>query len=256
MQDDANKKEQKLYSEYDDALFRLAMHKVAEQEGKLISEEMKHSDIDEPEYLPSKESEERLLKLIDRELKKKKNEDKRKRKHLTFKRTLIVIAAVIGLFSISLMTVSAFRIQVFNFVLGINDRYTSFQLQDNGGDQINSQMIVDWKNTYVPTYLPEGYEVSDIYNTDDLKSITFKDKQDNSLDIVYSEFATSSNMELDTENAALVKTITINGNKGTLITKNNITTVAWIMDNKIFSVMGQASSDLLIKISESVKYVK
>lgn len=254
MQNSDFNKEQKLYDDYEDALFRLAMHKVAEQDGKFFGKEMQQADIDEAEYLPSKESEEKFIKLLNAELKKNKKETKGKRQYL--KKTLTILVAIIALFSIGLLTVDAFRVQVYNFLLSIKDEYTLFQLQDNGGGQNSSQMIVDWKNAYAPTYMPDGYEITDIYNTSDVKTITFKNKQDDILDITYTELASSTALELDTESASLVKTISINGNKGTLISKDKIITVAWIMDNKMFCVSGQVDQFIIIKIAESVKFIK
>ena len=250
------KKDQKLYDNYEDALFRLLMHNAAGKEGQLTNEKINHPDNHEAKYMKTNVTEKQTLEFINATLKKNQSKKLENHAHIKLKRAVAIIAAVAIVFSIGMLTVSAFRIQVFNVVLGIKDKYTSFQLKENGEDQNSSQMIVDWKNAYVPTYIPDGYEVSDLFKTDDLKSLTYKNKQDNSLDIVYSEFATSSVMQLDTENAALVQTLTINGNTGTLIIKDNMASVAWIMDNKMFSVIGQVDSELLIKIAESVKYVK
>ncbi|MEA4933566.1 MAG: DUF4367 domain-containing protein [Lawsonibacter sp.] len=254
MQNDGIKKEQELYDNYEDALFRLAMSQVAEEEGKLLMENMEQ--LDSSEYLPSKELDARLLKLIDRELKKKKDENARKHTHLALKRSLMVIAAVFMLFSISLLTVSAFRLQVFNFMLGIKDKYTSFQLQDNSSSQSSSQMFADWENAYMPTYLPDGYSVGDFNNNNHSKSILLTNKQDDNLDIIYSEYDTSTNLEMDTENASVLKSILINGNMGTLIVKDKFVTVVWAMDNRMFTVSGQADEQLILAVAESVKYVE
>lgn len=252
MQSNKQSIEQEIYANYEDAVFRLAVHKAAEQEGKRLMEEAHLTD-DDFEYTPTAESRDRFLKLLDYELKRTVMKEHRlKRIHL--KRLTVVLAAVIALISISLMTVDAFRVKVFNFVLGINEKYTSMQMQDNGGNEAVSKMIVDWKNAYVPTYIPDGYEVSDVFNTEDLKSITFKNKSDANMDIIFTETASVSNLEIDTEDASSFSTIMINGNKGILTTKNNVVAVAWVVDKRILTINGQVDKKTIILIAESAKY--
>lgn len=195
------------------------------------------------------------MKLLGSRLKKQKSIGKRQHAHFLFKRASVILAAIIIIFSIMLGTVSAFRIQVCNFVLGITDKYTSLQLQDADKHSSGNQMIVDWKNTYAPTYMPDGYEADDILNTDTMKSITYKSKENNNLDIVYTEYDSSSTIELDTEAADVVKTVSINDNKGTLIVKDTMVTVGWTVDNKMFTVMGQVDENLIMQIAKSVQYV-
>lgn len=61
---------------------------------------------------------------------------------------------------------------------------------------------------------------------------------------------------MDTENASVLKSILINGNMGTLIVKDKFVTVVWAMDNRMFTVSGQADEQLILAVAESVKYVE
>jgi len=154
------------------------------------------------------------------------------------------------------LTVQAFRIDVLNFLISIEPKYTSFQLNDNESAASSKSLVVNWTNAYVPTYIPKGYEVDSISYSDSLKKLALNNKQDETLFIVYSEYDSSNNVEIDTENASLVKTVKINGHHGTLVVKNSIVTVAWEIDNHMFTVQTQVGVDETIKIAENVKFIK
>jgi hypothetical protein len=68
MQNDKDTSEKERYEEYEDAVFRLAMHMLAEKEGKLYLEEMEALK-NIPEYIPSPEAQKKFLELLDRYLK-------------------------------------------------------------------------------------------------------------------------------------------------------------------------------------------
>lgn len=68
----------KLYEEYEDSLFKLVMHDVAEQECRLFQEEAKKLQND-PEYQPSPEAVQNFSRQIDAYLKKSKAATKKRR---------------------------------------------------------------------------------------------------------------------------------------------------------------------------------
>jgi hypothetical protein len=243
----------KLYDEYEDSLFRLVMNDVAEKEGKLLLEE-KEKLKNEPEYVAFPE----LIRKFSNQLNTYFKEHKSTNRRHTFKtlnRVAVAMLAVFLVFSAAMLTVQAFRIDVMNFLISIEPKYTSFQLNDNESDRSKS-LVVNWTNAYVPTYIPKGYEVDSTSYSDSLKKLAFNNKQDETLFIVYSEYDSSNNVEIDTENASLVKTVKINGHHGTLVVKNSIVTVAWEIDNHMFTVQTQVGVDETIKIAEKVKFIK
>jgi len=68
----------KLYEEYEDSLFKLVMHDVAEKEGQLFLDE-KDKLKNDPEYLPSREAVQKFSRQMDGYLKKSKAYTKNRR---------------------------------------------------------------------------------------------------------------------------------------------------------------------------------
>lgn len=163
--------------------------------------------------------------------------------------------ALVVTFSAMMLTVQAFRIQVLNFLISIEPNYTSFQLKDNNDGQNNEQLIVNWTNAYVPTYIPEGYDVSNISYSDSTKKITFTNQEDDS-SIVYTEYNSKNSIAIDTENASLIKSVKINGQNGTLSVKDSTVSLVWIIDNHLITIQGQVSTEEVIRMAEGVKFIK
>lgn len=232
----------------------MVINNVAEKEGKLLFEENEQLKSN-PDYLPSQEDIEKFTRLLGSHLKKTKTFNKDRRLLRVLNKAAVVMLAVTIVFSIAMVTVQAFRIQVLNFLINMKPKYTSLQLKENDSNQINEKLIVNWTNAYVPSYIPAGYEISNASYSDSIKMIKLNKKDANSA-IIYTEYDSTNSIAIDTENASLVKTIKINGQDGTLSVKNSITTVAWKMDNHLFTIQGQIDTDEVIKIAEGVKFIK
>ncbi|MHB8076729.1 DUF4367 domain-containing protein [Desulfosporosinus fructosivorans] len=209
----------KLYEEYEDSLFRLVMHDAAEKEGKLFLEEkekLKH----DPELLPSEEAFQRFSQQLDTRLKQPKAYVTRQRILKVLNRVAVAMLVVIVLLFTSVVSVEAFRVRVLNFLMDIQPKYTSFQLKESDSGSGGESPVVNWTKAYVPTYIPEGYKVSNVSNDEFVKKIVFENQQ-GSL-ILYTELSEGNSHGVDTENASVLKPITINGHEGTLVIKNSM----------------------------------
>lgn len=246
----------KLNEDYEVDLFHLIMNNVAEKEGKLLFEENERLKND-PEYMPSQEDIKKFAKLLDSHLRKAKH--KRNILHFSkiINRAAVAMLAIIIIFSTVMVTVQEFRIHVLNFLINIESKYTSYRLSNiDENEQNRGRLALNWTNAYVPTYAPEGYELTSVSSSDSLKKIIFTNKKNEALFVIYCNYSSSSSSAVDTENASLVKKIKINGEDGTLSVKDTTVTVAWKIDNHLFTVQGQLSTDEAIKLAESVKFIE
>ena len=50
-----------------------------------------------------------------------------------------------------------------------------------------------------------------------------------------------------------MKAISVNGQSGTLAIKDDVVTVAWKIEDNIFTIQGQISAEEAIKMAENVK---
>lgn len=245
----------KLYKEYEDSLFRLIMHNAAEKEGKLLLEE-KTALQGDPSNQPSSEA----MKKFEQKLTsyKKKNSTKKKGQilHSFINKAAIFFLVLIVTFAVSVISVQALRVQVMNFLIDVQPEYTSFQIKDKASGSSGEKLTVNWTNTYLPTYIPAGYEVDSLTYTAPLKEITYRNQKNKNSLIDFSENDSSNNVEVDTENASVIKTVFVNGHKGTLVVKNLQTTVVWNMDHHIFVICTEESMGKTLEIAQNVKFVK
>jgi len=242
----------KLNEEYEDALFRLILNVAAEKEGRLIYEENIKSK-ERQENLPPQESLKRFTSLLGAKLKSAKRNHRNPGRIL--RRTAVAVMAVIIMCSVMMVSVDAFRLKVLNLLISIEPKYTSIQISNSDDKENRGGLIVDWKNAYVPTYIPAGYKAERVSSSATVKTINFKKEDDNST-LIYTEYSTSYGIAIDTENASIIKAIEIGGREGTLSVKDSVTSVAWIMDDRLFVIQGQAETNEIIKMAEDVKFLK
>lgn len=242
----------KLYEDYEDSLFKLVMHDVAEKEGRAFLEE-KEKLKNNPEYTPSEEAVQRFSARLDVILNKKKAYAKKQRVLKVLRRSAVAALIVIVLLATTVASVEALRIRVLNFLMEIKPEYTSFQIKEGDNASGSGSPVVGWSKAYVPTYIPEGYKVSNSSNNAAYKRIIFENQE--GLSIIYREINDVTTFNLDTENASVVKETSINGHKGTLAVKNSLVSVVWEMDGHVFTVQASTDEDTAVKIAEGVKFI-
>lgn len=244
----------KLFEEYEDGLWKVIMRNYAEKEGKELLEETK-SIKDDPQFQPSAAERKKYHKLLDGELRKNKIRSLAKiSKKILSRIAIFVLVLIIG-FAVMFTTISAFRIKVLDFLLTFEKEYTSVRLGEAGFDEI---IASGFKNTYVPTYIPAGFRIYEISNMGESKTITYIN--DNITDerrfIDYCEWDSSMTSNIDTENANIIKPITINENDGIFVLKGDIATVSWSNDEKLFVIIAYINEEEIIKMAESVIFIK
>jgi hypothetical protein len=241
----------KLYEEYEESLFKLVMHDVAEKEGRLFLEE-KDKLKNDPEYLPSQAEVQKFSRQLDAQLRKPKVYARRRRIWQALNKVAIAILIVLVILGATVVTVEAVRVRAMNFLMDIQQEYTSFQLKDNSGSEGGS-VTIDWHQSYIPTYIPDGYEISTARKEERSRIIEFQNPQGES--ITYMELMQGSKPHLDTENASDLDTVSINGREGTLVAKGSSVTLIWAMNDSMFIVRGQIDKNTAVKMAEGVKYI-
>ena len=243
----------KLREEYEDALLKMLMHDAAEYEGKAFLEEMQSLE-GSSDSKPSELALKRFSKQLDMELRKQRQTERKRIAFIALRTIAISLVAIFVVFFTAMTTVSAFRTRVLNIWMDIRPEYTAFQLR--GGDSTEGgSMIVNWINAYVPTYIPEGYEVSSFSYSEGFKRIVFENTPAQTF-ILYTELDEASNLVVDTENADRFEEISINGHIGTLVLKNNMVTIVWEQRGRMFMIQAQADVGTVIKMAEGVKFLK
>lgn len=240
----------KLYDEYEHALFRMLVHQAAEAEGEdllALRDRLSHL----PESKPSAEALQSFTQQVDAYLRQEHAVDRRKKRMRRLSQVAAVVLAFGVLFFTAMNSVQAFRVRVMNLWLDIRPEFTIFGLRDQGRG--GSKQVLDWTNAYVPTYVPEGFSLSEESVRETERSAAFVNGD---VYLIYGQYDEFSRQYIDTENPELMKTVDINGHSGTLIYKNGLATVVWDMDAYLFVVHFWGDTDTALKVARGVKFVK
>ncbi len=238
---DNNAYREHLFEEYEESLFRLAVYDASEREGLNIEAERNRAE----EEQPSAQQINQFMKAV--RLHGEKTAGQAKKKRIRIIHRLSATAALLAIvFLACMVTVDAFRLEVLNFLIRIEPKYTFIKLENNA-------MPDDWAGAY-PRYVPEGYEVSKTEENDLYNMICYNNTADDSEIIIFYEYTKEETATFDTENADSVEKVTINGAEATLSVKNDMTGIFWPCDGCIYYIYGTVGTSEIIKMAESVEF--
>jgi len=252
MNSEYNKKtnyKDKLIKDYEDSFWRLVMYECAEKEEEELLKEAEETKND-PQYRPSPKAAKRFYRMRDNFFRRKKIISFAKKSQKILKITSMIFVVCTLSFTIAFISVEAFRAQVLNFFWTFEKEYTALKLAEEEPDK---DITASLSNTYAPTYITQGYRFDEILNLDNVKIIKYVNEDKN---IIFYEYGSANFANIDTENADLIKSIKINGTDGLYVVKNEKSTISWTGDDKIFVISAQINEEELVKIAESVIYIK
>lgn len=222
-----------------------------------IVEEMEVADEIEDQIPSPPELDARIKKLIAR------HERKGNFKKFWGKTTILLpkIAAIFFVVILSsaifVVSVESLRIKVLNYIIEVQEEYTSIRIKDIPIDNIETTypgVPTEWENVYIPTYIPEGFKIEKAESLAVIKMIQYSN--DDGQLIIFNQ-STNEKMDLrvDTENAKSEK-ININGFEGLIVEKNGLITIAWYNNDFSFYLKSQIDKNELVKMAESIKVKK
>lgn len=169
----------------------------------------------------------------------------------------VIIISIIILSTILISSVDAIRMKFFNLFMESKEEYSKItikksDLTEDGNIDIleNSDDLNNW---YIPSYVPNDFNVEKIIKQNKLIIIIFKDSENNSFVFEQNSDLNREYM-LDTENA-LIEKISVQGQEAIIITKEKIITAIWDNDEIVFNVSGQVSREDILKFCENI-YLK
>ena len=229
-----------LLENYQDALMRLVMYQVGQEDGKRLQkevEELENSGLEVP-----KELDEKCIKLIQSTCALKghkqisteagiceKKSSRRLHLHTAGRALLVAVLAAEMLFCVACAANEQFRVDVLNFFLELRENGTQFFFGagESGDKQLNlpGASATDADFPFEFTYIPEGFELV-VQEVQDMKENgTGYISQYNRPDDEYINFFfyispinSGTGMFVDTENADVINT-TIHGYDGWIIKK-------------------------------------
>lgn len=201
----------------------------------LADEDLYDAEYDEFEF--SKEHQKKMNALFRNERKKyKKNTDEK-----SMRKMLAVAAVLIVILSISVMSVSAWRVKILNFVLNISQTNSDIDFDGKGSNSYNSDGI-NFK------YIPEGFVLT---QKDGSAGLYLKFENDT----YYFDFEmgdVTENISIDTESANIEK-ISINAQEAIYSENDNHNILVWHDEKFTYRMIGNLDRSSMLKIAENIE---
>ncbi len=179
--------------------------------------------------------------------------EKKKTKMLALYKVMrkIAVAAIVicMMCSVAIISVEASRVYFFNMVTEIYQKYSLVFQVEVDSDEVSAGLPAALV-PYSPTYLPEGYILTDTHKLNNTITLSYKNSKDD--EIIFLQSSMHSQLQLDSENGKLVG-VNILGHKGTLIIKSDISILYWTDRVMFFVIKGNIEKSQLLKIAESVQ---
>lgn len=211
-----------------------------EEDAKILLEMEEAKKI--PEFQVKEGEAERFLQQLE------KNEAKKK--PAKSRRPWLRAASIILVVAISAAVVT---ISVDGFFEKFTSFFTNFTSSEYASVKVGSEddMFLSYNGQFVPTALPEGYEVENVVNATDRVEILLKNK--NGCVIVIKEQSAELKSNIDTEDADVVKEVCVNGMSGLYVKKDDVETLALNSEKTILYLLDDNKAIDLVTFAELIE---
>ncbi len=237
-----NLSEKAIAEKYEDLLFTKVMALYAAEESEKILSEIENEEPSDPKNI------EKIYSKTER----RENFStlwKVSKKLITFA-AMVVFVAVVSLSSVVVASAEAREAvaeAIYHLVLRKTDRYTEVSIGNSTG--FIDPEIYTWDDAYAPTYMPEGFELSNFSCTLSQQSVDYVCGE-NFITFIQ---ARNSTGQIDTQNAEIVENLIIGNSSALFVVKDNITQVSWSVGDTMFLVCGTAVPEEVLKVAENIK---
>lgn len=171
--------------------------------------------------------------------KKERNKIKLNRFVKASRRIAAVFLVMILISTISIFSVTAWRIKFFNLIIDMRQTYTEITLGEKTCDTYDNDAVT-------LNYIPKGFslERSDLLTNHIFLSFKKAEKY-----FFFTTFENKGTMTIDTENAQ-VKKVKVNGYEGILSLKKNVTILVWKENKYVVNISGNLGENEIMKIAE------
>ncbi|MBQ8576098.1 MAG: DUF4367 domain-containing protein [Clostridia bacterium] len=215
-------------TEYNKRSLKNVLEDIREENDKLFLKEIEKADSN-PLFANTNETDTKMLAALEQSLKCSK---KKKRRKKLLRAASILVALLVGISAITL-TVDGVREKLCNLIAKTNPSYSVIVSADNK----NSQMLAEYKGIYIPTYIPQEYEIKNIQNQNHNHSILLENG-DGKI-ISYAEhLKTGMSFHFDTEDLDSYEETAIAGFDAIITKKGDRTMVIIMADEAVISVIG------------------
>ena len=211
-------KKLELLDQYDDATFALLMDEYAEEEGARLRKEFEEAQAAGEVFDTTDSLDEKCLQMIHKTFAKKRGEENIRKIIRMASKVAVAVMVFLSVSAVTIMSVDAFRIPVFNYLLEHQELFSA--LNFSGVQHDNT--IDETANDPIIAILPEGYVTEYFYIVDNMISSGYTSPH--GATFIFDMCPTDAEYRFDTENSEC-SYVTINGHEVLLINKDSLRAV-------------------------------
>lgn len=235
-----DKSDEKLREQYEEAFFQELMEGYDEYQGEKLRREAEAENSEGPSAELIAQMEAKIAKEINRQ-KRMKAVPKLRR---FGKYVAIFFVAIAAMFSVSFVTVDAFRTRILNFISAPHETSIERGFQDSA------------TGLYTPSYLPDGFYVASYFDERDPIQVILQGERQEDY-VIISISADKAKLLIDSESLPESTPVMINEGLGEITEKDGVTTLFWMnKEKKLMAFMNtNLERDEAIKIAESINLI-
>lgn len=216
-------------TEYNKRVIKNVLEDMSERNDKVFLKEIEEIK-NEPRFANTKDTDKKIQKALSDSSKGIKKKHRKK----AIIRVASVILVLLACVSVATLSVKGFREKIWEFLTNIGN--PSYSLFVSSGDD-DANKLSAYEGQYIPTWIPDGYEVSKINNINYLKTIKFENSDGKT--ISYTEYPKSNDAQfyIDKESSDSYEVSTVNGREIIIASKNGVITLVVKENDTIIHVL-------------------
>lgn len=240
-------KQEMLYEQYNDALFRLLMHSVAQNQGQQYQEENQALKVQEGG--PSETAKRRCLRTISRQVRRGHARAAARTASRVLSKAAVVMLLVISCLTAAFAVSPVFRSDALRWAVATFGDHAEYRFNQTEGGVQYQGIEVGW--------LPEGYELVENQNTNGTISRRYirpSGSVEQRVDIRVMNFDGEGVFKVDTEANQLYQTI-VHDTLATVIQRDESMQIIWMYpeSNCIVMLCGDnISTETALRIAQSI----
>lgn len=240
-------KQEMLYEQYNDALFRLLMHSVAQHQGQQYQEE--NQALKAQEGGPSETAKRRCLRTISRQVRRGHARAAARTASRVLSKAAVVMLLVISCLTAAFAVSPVFRSDALRWAVATFGDHAEYRFNQTEGGVQYQGIEVGW--------LPEGYELVESQNTNGTISRRYirpSGSVEQRVDIRVMNFDGEGVFKVDTEANQLYQTI-VHDTLATVIQRDESMQIIWMYpeSNCIVMLCGDnISTETALRIAQSI----
>lgn len=199
-------------TEYNKRILKIVTDDIIDENDELFLKEIEAASAD-PRFANTKESDEKMKKALDEAFAVKKPRSK-----ALLRAASVFLALLVGL-SVMTLTVKGFREKLWEVLSNIGNPSYSFMLASES--KIENKLS-KYEGQYIPTWIPEGYEVVEVNNKTYHTTIKMRNKSGDTISFTEHTKNNEKKFNLNKEDYDSYETHSINGKDVEIAAKNGV----------------------------------